>query len=68
MFLHSYRLILPTAVETIDVCAGDPFLSDDPVNSKWLPVVTVNAIRQDTYEKLDVQFPNISVDHLDCKV
>jgi hypothetical protein len=67
MFLHSHRLILPTAIETIDVCGGDPFLCDDPVNSKWLPIVTVNTIGPDTYEKLDnAQFPNLSVDRLDC--
>lgn len=67
MFLHSHRLILPTAIENIDVCGGDPFLSDDPVNNKWLPVVTVNTNGPDTYEKLDnAQFPNVSVDRLDC--
>ncbi|XP_046452823.1 RNA pseudouridylate synthase domain-containing protein 1-like, partial [Daphnia pulex] len=67
MFLHSHRLILPTAIETIDVCGGDPFLSDDPVNNKWLPVVTVNTIGPDTYQKLDnAQFPNLFVDRLDC--
>ena len=68
MFLHSHRLILPTTIETLDVNAGDPFRSDDPINSKWLPVVTVNAICPNTYEKLDTQFPDVLVGHFDCKV
>ncbi|KZS08928.1 RNA pseudouridylate synthase domain-containing protein 1 [Daphnia magna] len=66
MFLHSHRLILPTALETIDVCANDPF-DIKHTNGQWLQVVHANAINLDTYEKLDCQLPDIIVDDLSSK-
>lgn len=66
MFLHSHRLILPTALENIDVCAGDPFVINN-ANNKWLPVVHTNVIKPDTYEKIDGHLPDAIVDNMDCK-
>lgn len=55
MFLHAHRLILPTSLETLDICAGDPFDVDNSANKLWSPNVTLNYICQEAYKKLDQQ-------------
>ena len=55
MFLHAHRLILPTSLENLDVCAGDPFDNNNSANCLWSPDVTVNNIGKEAYKKLDQQ-------------
>jgi len=43
MFLHAYRLILPTRVESLDIVTPDPFTPLDPRN-KWIPCEYVTDI------------------------
>lgn len=52
MFLHSYRLILPNAIEDVDVQAKDPFLETDPKNT-WIPRQIINKLEESTFEKID---------------
>ena len=52
MFLHSHRLVLPTPLENLDVSWGDIFGPSDV--KKWIPIRTLNAIDDSSYDKLDV--------------
>lgn len=66
MFLHAFRLILPTSLETIDVSADDPFFEGDNCNTKapWVEVETINVLSHvNTFEKLDTQQPDLIVKH-----
>ena len=63
MFLHAQRLIVPTKIESIDVCTKDPFTQEDPKN-KWTILKTVNAFdpsRQHVYQKIDTQVASLTV-------
>lgn len=51
MFLHAYRLVVPTEYEHIDVRTDDPFTENDPRN-KWTVVETLNALNEETFTKL----------------
>ena len=51
MFLHAYRLIIPTEYEHIDIRTEDPFVDSDPRN-KWTVVETLNTLTEETFTKL----------------
>nr|XP_045594006.1 RNA pseudouridylate synthase domain-containing protein 1-like isoform X2 [Procambarus clarkii] len=51
MFLHAYRLVLPSEFEYIDVKTEDPFSESDPRN-KWVPVETLHELIDETFVKL----------------
>lgn len=51
MFLHAFKLHLPTEIENIDVTTDDPFTERDPRN-KWLPNETVNELDEKVFSKL----------------
>jgi len=40
MFLHAYRLCLPSGLEDLDIQTKDPFTPDDPING-WQPSETL---------------------------
>lgn len=50
MFLHAFRLVLPTTLECIDIYSKDPFTQEDSRNL-WTPVQIVNQINEDIYSK-----------------
>ncbi|XP_013787658.1 RNA pseudouridylate synthase domain-containing protein 1-like [Limulus polyphemus] len=56
MFLHAYRLVLPTKLELVDVSTCDPFSEDDPKN-KWTPLETLNTLDCCVFS----EFPNCDV-------
>ncbi|KAK8727500.1 hypothetical protein OTU49_009586 [Cherax quadricarinatus] len=51
MFLHAYRLIVPSEFEYIDVRTDDPFSENDPRN-KWVPVETIHSLTDEAFDKL----------------
>lgn len=51
MFLHSYRLVLPSTLEHIDITTDDPFTSEIDQN-RWFPLETVNELDKDIFYKL----------------
>lgn len=51
MFLHAYRLVLPTEYEHIDVRTADPFVESD-LRNKWTPVETINHLTEEAFAKL----------------
>ncbi|XP_023238629.1 RNA pseudouridylate synthase domain-containing protein 1-like [Centruroides sculpturatus] len=51
MFLHSYRLVIPSDLEHIDVITDDPFTSEIEEN-KWLPLETVNKLDKHVFDKI----------------
>lgn len=51
MFLHAHRIILPSAVEHLDLTAGDPFSTDSLHH--WFPQQTANPLNQSCYTKID---------------
>ncbi|CAL4213332.1 unnamed protein product [Meganyctiphanes norvegica] len=51
MFLHAYRMIIPSEFEHIDVCTKDPFTKEDPRNL-WQPVETLNELDEEAFTKL----------------
>ncbi|KAK7871266.1 hypothetical protein R5R35_007552 [Gryllus longicercus] len=53
-FLHSFRLVLPNPIESLDVQTLDPFPNDDDC-SKWMVVETVNPLDYNVFKKLDLQ-------------
>ncbi|XP_035226877.1 RNA pseudouridylate synthase domain-containing protein 1-like isoform X2 [Stegodyphus dumicola] len=48
MFLHSYRLVLPSEMENLDVSTNDPFTENDSRN-KWCPVQTFHNLNDETF-------------------
>lgn len=52
MFLHAHRLIVPSPFEHLDLTARDPFTPEDPRNSKWVPIETLNTLTEETYKRL----------------
>ncbi|KAG7170993.1 RNA pseudouridylate synthase domain-containing protein 1-like [Homarus americanus] len=51
MFLHAYRLVIPSQFESIDVKTEDPFAEHDPRN-KWAPVETLHELTKESFVKL----------------
>lgn len=51
MFLHAYRLVMPTALEKIDITSEDPFTEKEPRN-KWTPCETVNELNSGVFSKV----------------
>lgn len=51
MFLHAYRLVIPSKYEYIDVRTDDPFSENDPRN-KWVPLETLNELIDESFDKL----------------
>lgn len=51
MFLHAFRLVLPTKIEVIDVCTNDPFTEHDSRNM-WRPQETVHKLDSTIFCKL----------------
>lgn len=56
MFLHAYRLVIPSDCEHIDVRTADPFTENDPRN-KWVPQETLNDLSDETFLKLYRKHP-----------
>ncbi|XP_076039914.1 RNA pseudouridylate synthase domain-containing protein 1-like isoform X2 [Oratosquilla oratoria] len=51
MYLHAFRLVIPSEFEYLDFRTKDPFTSSESRN-KWRPIVTLNEINEKTFEKL----------------
>jgi len=52
MFLHSYHLVIPTALETIDVTTDDPFLESQVIN-KWTVSSTIHHLNDCLYTQFE---------------
>ncbi|XP_055945431.1 RNA pseudouridylate synthase domain-containing protein 1-like [Argiope bruennichi] len=48
MFLHSYRLYMPTNIETLDILTDDPFTEHEPKN-EWCPTETVYELDKEVF-------------------
>ncbi|XP_071544869.1 RNA pseudouridylate synthase domain-containing protein 1-like [Panulirus ornatus] len=53
MFLHAYRLVIPSKLEYLDVRTDDPFSENDPRN-KWVPLDTLNVLADASFKKLKI--------------
>uniref|UniRef100_A0A1B6JPT6 Pseudouridine synthase RsuA/RluA-like domain-containing protein n=1 Tax=Homalodisca liturata TaxID=320908 RepID=A0A1B6JPT6_9HEMI len=51
-FLHSFRLVLPSSVEHIDVTTPDPF--DEDSCDGWIAVETLNKLNSGVFDKLNI--------------
>ncbi|GFT53605.1 RNA pseudouridylate synthase domain-containing protein 1 [Nephila pilipes] len=51
MFLHAYRLIIPTKIEKLDILTEDPFTEHEPKN-KWCPIETVHELNTEVFSIL----------------
>ncbi|PRD19904.1 UNVERIFIED_CONTAM: rpusd1 [Trichonephila clavipes] len=51
MFLHAYRLVLPSKIEGIDISTEDPFSEHEPRN-KWCPAETVHELNTEVFSIL----------------
>lgn len=51
MYLHAYRMVIPSQVENIDVRTKDPFTEEDPRNL-WIPIENINELNEDAFAKL----------------
>ncbi|CAH1402831.1 unnamed protein product [Nezara viridula] len=54
-FLHALRLILPNAVEPLDIMTSDPFQNINKTNS-WVPVERINNL-QAAFTKIEHNIP-----------
>lgn len=61
MFLHSHRLVLPTPIEKLDVCAGDPFTADKKEN-QWSPSEVVYSTFSEAYGVLDQETADLTIE------
>ncbi|CAL1290099.1 unnamed protein product [Larinioides sclopetarius] len=48
MFLHSYRLFMPTNIENLDILTEDPFTEHEPRN-EWHPTETVCELNKEVF-------------------
>jgi len=55
MFLHAYRMIIPSEFEHIDICTKDPFSENDPRNL-WKPVETINELNEEAFKTLKLGY------------
>lgn len=53
-YLHAFRLILPNAVESLDIVAPDPFLPSKEISKGWVPIETINLLNEEALAKLEV--------------
>uniref|UniRef100_T1JGR8 Pseudouridine synthase RsuA/RluA-like domain-containing protein n=1 Tax=Strigamia maritima TaxID=126957 RepID=T1JGR8_STRMM len=53
MFLHAYRLVVPTDLERIDVRTGDPFDGVRHRDDKWIAVETLNELDESVFDEID---------------
>ncbi|XP_015918780.1 RNA pseudouridylate synthase domain-containing protein 1 [Parasteatoda tepidariorum] len=49
MFLHSYRIVVPTNLELLDITTDDPFTEDNPKN-KWCSLETAYELNNNVYD------------------
>lgn len=63
MFLHAYRLQMPTKVENIDVTSSD-FFSDESSDSRWCSSIKLNSIGEESFHKLDLKRADIVVNDI----
>ena len=61
MFLHSHRLILPTPIERLYVCAGDPFTAHVREN-QWSPTEVMYSSLSEAYEALDKETADLTIE------
>lgn len=50
MFLHAFRLVVPTAAEVVDVATSDPFTAAEPRN-RWNAEMTVCELDKDAFAR-----------------
>ena len=52
MYLHAYKLYIPSKLENLNAITDDPF-SEDIIENKWHPKERVNDLNSNTIEKLN---------------
>ncbi|XP_049783138.1 RNA pseudouridylate synthase domain-containing protein 1-like [Schistocerca cancellata] len=54
MYLHSYRLVIPNDIESIDIQTADPFENENNPHT-WMVVEALNDLDENVFKKLDTQ-------------
>ncbi|KAL7645945.1 UNVERIFIED_CONTAM: hypothetical protein RMT77_002842 [Armadillidium vulgare] len=58
MFLHAYRLVIPTELEHIDIQTTDPFC-ETYLRNKWISVQKLNKLDEEAMSKIRKGFPDV---------
>lgn len=58
MFLHAYRLVIPTELEHIDIQTRDPFC-ETYLRNKWISVQKLNKLDEEAMSKIRKGFPDV---------
>lgn len=58
MFLHSYRLILPSRLEDLDITASFDFENS---NTEFSSCLNINELSLQTFQKIDSQLPDLAI-------